>query len=172
MKPFRLRVLEALTEVLEGITIANGYQNDMAGKVFRGRTAFGAESPEQMLSILEDPRNFDPVEQPPTSTASRGEWKLLIQGFLQDDPVHPTDQAYHLCADVKKALTLARKNGENSSTGTFGLGRKSPCIDSGSAIGVQIGAGVIRPGDDVSATAYFWLPLTLMLLEDHENPFA
>ena len=36
---------------------------------------------------------------------------------------------------------------------------------------LYIGPGVVRPPDEVSAKAYFWLTITLDLAEDLEHPY-
>lgn len=173
-KPLRLRVLDAITQSLQGITIDNGYAHDLSKAVFRGRNWYGEDDPLPMVSILEDPlpNNQSQSGQGPRGdgTASHGAWTLLIQGFVTDDKINPTDPAHYLMADVKKRLVLERKRRNSSSHGSggynaFGMG--------GVVENIIIGAGVVRPPDyDVSAKAYFWLTLTISVTEDLEDPYA
>lgn len=173
-RPFRLRVLDALTASLEGISVAAGYQHDLAGAVFRGRAWFTEnQDPLPMISILEQPSPADLVAVPPSAAVTNVvDYTLLIQGFVRDDAVHPTDPAYLLLADVKRKLAAERKVRATGShrPDPFGLnptGKAPNRIEE-----LRIGAGVVRPADDVSANAYFWLMLVLRLVENDENPFA
>lgn len=166
-EPFRLRVLIALTEALQQIMVSSGYKHDLGGnplRVIRGRLVFGANDPLPMLSILEVPIPLDQVESPETSSLNTGVWDLMIQGFVEDDPKHPTDPAHRLMADVVERLAKERKK---AMTGTdmFGL--------NGAVSKMTIGRGVVRPPDpEVSAKAYFWLSLSLTLVEDLAEPYA
>lgn len=177
--PFRLRVMKAVTDQIKTITVANGYKHDLndyadaAGRVsqrvFRGRDLFGASDPLPMISVLED---FRPQEQTDGGRDSRssvqtGEWKLLIQGFVEDDAENPLDRAYHLGADVIVALVKA-KTAPEFKNNILGLGGSLPCVS-----GLKIGQLIARPKDgDVSDVAFFFLTITLTLIEDLENPFA
>lgn len=162
--PFRLRVQKGLAAALEQITPANGYRHDLTGAVFRGRDTFGATDPLPMLSILEAPIQPD---QPPSiddAADEHGRWEVVIQGFVADDKKNPTDPAHVLMADVRRALALERKN--RNGRGVYdmlGMG--------GLVTGLDIGSGVVRPPDELSAKAYFWLTIVLHIVEDLENPY-
>lgn len=166
--PFRLAVLRRLTDILSEITIANGYQHDLAGAVFRGRTAFGANDPIPMLSLLEDPRAIA-QDSAADSGISRGPWDLILQGFAEDDAVNPTDPAHILMADSKRRLVAERgQRDERRQPNILGFGYKASAVED-----ILLGAGVVRPPDgDISDKCYFFLPVTLMLVEDHRNPFS
>lgn len=164
--PFRLRVLNGMTACLEGITIANGYKFDLAGHVFRGRLIYGEETDLPFVSIVEPPLPIEPLESPRGSEASNGLWNLLLQGFIEDDSDHPTDIAHMLMADVKKALAVERKNrsARATSPGIFGMNHRVEDI--------IISGGVVRPPDETSAVANFWLDVTLRIVEDLADPYA
>jgi len=170
--PIKLATLMGLTALLQGITPAAGYQHDLSDyvdtngdtrpRVFRGRNVFGMDDPLPMLSILEEPRpewGFAPE----FSGLGAGPWPLFVQGFVQDDPTNPTDPAHYLMADVKKCLALHLKAALGSGN-IFGVGR--------AVRSYKIATGVVRPPDDVSAMANFFLPLTLEFFEDMTSPFA
>lgn len=173
--PFRLRLLLGLTDVLKSITPANGYTNDLSDslddsgdplvRVARGRVRFGDGDPIPLISILENP-HVDAVDlSPGASTTALVEWNLLLQGWAKDDKVNPTDPAHWLLADVKRALVLEKKRlSPARSANVFGMGVKITEL--------KIGDGVVRPSDEVSDKAYFWMPLTICMGEDRENPFA
>lgn len=177
--PFRLRVMKAVTNQIKTVTVANSFKHDLndytdaAGRiserVFRGRDLFGASDPLPMVSVLED---FRPQEQTDGGRDSRssvqtGDWKLLIQGFVEDDPDHPLDNAYRLGADVVKALVKGKTDSAYKNN-ILGLGGSMPCVT-----GLKIGQTIARPKDgDVSDVAFFFLTITLTLVEDLENPFA
>ncbi len=177
--PFRLRVLKALTASLEQITIANGYKHDLTDSVFRGRDLFGGEDdPIPMVSILEPPLPIDQLISPPLATNSTGDWDLLLQGFVMDDPKNPCDPAYLLLADVKKRLVI-EKSRTLSPTGIAGRGTPNPLGFGSNRNGksnlvkeLVIGPGVVRPpGDGISDKAYFWLNITIKIAEDIQEPF-
>jgi hypothetical protein len=171
--PFRLRVLKALTARLKTITVANGYQHDLADfddagltkqRVFRGRDQFGAGDPQPMLSILEHPRALEGLLGTSGNPSSSGEWELLIQGFAEDDRLNPTDPAHLLAADVVKCLSIEAQDIYN----LLGLGDRQPCVTE-----IRIGQPVVRPADgEISDVAFFFLSVTLKLVEDRSNPFA
>lgn len=173
-KPLRLRVLEAITDCLSEITVANGYRHDLANAVFRGRIWYGDDDPLPMVSILEDPLPNNQSQSGQGAhgdgTDSHGSWTLLVQGFAVDDKKNPTDPAHYLMADVKKCLVQQRKRKTRSA---HGAGEYNPFGMGGVVENITIGAGVVRPPDyDVSAKAYFWLTLTITITEDLEDPYA
>lgn len=162
--PTRLRVLKALTDVLASITPANGYQHDLTGSVFRGRDIFGYNDPLPMISILEqiedDPRDQGAV--PVDSPVQHAAWTLQIQGFVQDDRDNPTDPAHHLMAEVKKRLIEERIR--HRQRDIFGMGDV--------VTDLRLSHGVVRPADEVSDKAYFWLRMTLTLVENLAEPYS
>lgn len=170
--PFQLSILKALTDCLKTITPDNGYNTDLSDqaagadgvvvpRVFRGRAWFGDSDPIPMVSILEAVSPADEVSEAPAVTSSgEYDWGILIQGFVNDDPENPTDPAYILKADVRKRLAIEKKRKTaDHDPDVFGLGLKN-------RLTIQsIGIGVVRPADDLSAKAYFWMQLTLRVLE-------
>ena len=163
--PLRLRILMALSDLLKTISVANGYKTDINGAVFRGRDMFGDGDPLPLLSILEIPVPFEFIEVPRGSAAAAGEWGLLIQGFVPDDPTNPTDPAHYLMADVKRALATEKRraSGQNSN-GIFDMG--------GRVEDIIISSGSVRPPDQLSAVAYFWIHVTLKIVEDNSDAYV
>lgn len=173
--PFRLRVMRAISTYLKTITPANGHLHDFsdfvdsagrpAERVFRGRTVYGDNDPLPMLSVLEDPRAREPINAPGTAVVAQNQFRVLIQGFVEDDKDHPLDPTYFASADVVSALVKGKKVRDYN---FLGLGALAPCITA-----ISIGEPVHRPpDDDVSAVAYFLVPVTLTLAENLETPFA
>lgn len=173
---FRLRLMKSISAALKEITPTNGFEHDFADfvdsagrpaeRVFRGRDFFGENDPLPMLSILEDPRAEPPVNGPVGSPKAQNIFKVLIQGFVQDDKDHPLDPAYALSAEVIKAIVDAAQ----SSIGLLGMNqqKRAPCVS-----GMSIGQPVHRPGrDEVSDHAYCLVGLTFLLSEDLSKPFA
>lgn len=162
IEPLRIRILDVLAADIASIRVANGYMNDLnANCVFWGRSVFGDKGPVPMVSILEVPIPLDQIVPPPDSSYSSGTWELLIQGFVKDDKHKPTRPAHRLMADVKKKLALTKRR--NRDFDLFGMGKH--------ITDMRIGAGVVRPPDEVSAKAYFWLNLSLDIVEDLADPF-
>lgn len=164
MDTFRLKVVKALTAALEEITVANGYQHDLAGRVSRGRMTFTEEDTLPFLSVMEPPENPDQLITPTGSAVAETKLPLLIQGFADDDRDNPTDPAYRLLGDVQ--MRLAKEKVHGPGIGMFGFQK-------GRVMALDMGRGVVRPPDElVSDTAFFWLPVTLTLGENFNDPFA
>lgn len=168
--PLRLEIQYRLCAALREIEPGNGYATDMSGtgsdnKVFRGRLIFGDTDPVPMLSLLDVPIPVDQLPSPKDSSVSSGQWELMIQGFAVDDRENPTDPAHVLMADVKKRLAKLKEaaNWRRPQDGILGLGRH--------ITGLYIGSGVVRPPDEISAKAYFWLNMVLDLAEDLDDPY-
>ena len=178
--PFRLGLSIGVGNLLKTITPANGYQHDLSDytdssgtpmqRVFRGRNIFGYDDPLPMVALLQNPHT-EPTHQMDAvnSGVNVGPKEFLIQGFVEDDPINPTDPAEYLLADVRKCLALhkASQLGQYRRQ-YFGITNS----EGGGVADFHIGTGVVRPSDDVSPYAYFWLLLAIELGEDVANPFA
>lgn len=166
-EPFRLAVQKALQASLEEISYDFGTQTvTLAGSVFRGRVVFGDDDPLPMVSILEEPIAPDSDLEPSTGSGGSAPYQLMVQGFVADDPANPTDPAHYLLAAVKAKLAELRAASRESDR-VFQFGSKAPTVT-----GIGFGGGVVRPADEISAKAYFWLRVTLDLAEDHQNPYV
>lgn len=170
--PLRLHIIKQMQEGLRGITPGNGYAFDFSGaegtsanRVFRGRAVFGSKDPLPAISILEAPIPLDQLPPPTDATESFGPWELVIQGFFEDDKDNPCDEAYIGLADVRRYFALEKKKAleMRAEDGLFGLGR--------TVTNILIGQGVVRPPDEISAKAYFWLTIALDVAEDLETPY-
>lgn len=164
--PLNLRILKTLTASLElavfGYDYGNGWEEfPLVGKVFRGRLEFGDSDPIPMLSVLESPIPPDQLPPPEDAGLSSGAWQLLIQGFCDEDPVNPTDPAHHLMAVTKARLAVEKRR--NREFNILGLGNH--------VTGLNIGKGVVRPPDEISDKAYFWLTISLDMVEDLTDPY-
>lgn len=168
LPPVRLRVLKKLGECIAEINPEDGYFYDLRPtaevpeRVFRGRVIFGDTDPLPMVSILEAPLPPDQIPSPPDATERTGDWDLMFQGFVEDDHLHPTDPAQYLLADVTRRLAVEKRR--NRDFAILGMGK--------TVIDIQIGVGVVRPPDELSAKAYFWLPVTLKMSEDLLDPYG
>jgi len=115
-----------------------------------------------LIAILESPDEPDQLPSPRGNTERKSKWNLFVQGWVDDDKDNPTDSAHYLLADVKRRLAeevkmLRQRN-------ALGLGN---CIDA-----IEYSPGVVRPPDAMSNKAYFWLKLTITIVEDDSNPYA
>lgn len=162
---FRLVVLKQICKALEATEFEyDGNTFSLEGNVFRGRISFGNDDPLPMLSILE------PQEAPATlatqadNPASRNTWELLVQGFAKNDQRNPSDPAYNFMGAVRQELAKLTKPVDGSNY-------VIPKGGSNAVTKVTIGQPVVRPPDETSSYAFFWLPLTLVLVEDNENQF-
>ena len=148
--------------MLETITPANGYGHDLSGKVFRGRDIFGYTDPLPMLSILEQIEEEEQRPTPAAGATAAGNWTLNIQGFVADDRDNPTDPAHHLMAEVKQRLIEERIRDHQRDI--FGMGKV--------VTELRLSHGVVRPADEISDKAYFWLRMTLGVVENLNQPYA
>ena len=165
--PFRLRVVRALTAVLQGITPENGYHHDLSNSVYRGRLIFGDSDPIPLVSIIEAPLPDEPVSTSPANPVWKGEWRFMIQGWVDDDKLNPTDPAHWLLADVKRALAIERKaNAIRPGYGNNLLGMAGRVED------VRIGECVVRPAEEhVNELANFLLSVSLVIAENMADPY-
>lgn len=168
--PFRLQVLKAICERIRTISPGDGFQNDLSGsdRVVRGRLFIGDDEPLPMVAVNEPPPVIAQMKMRPRAPVSGGEWDILIQGWAEDDAINPCDPAYVLSAEVRMVLAreLTRPSGRpaaNRGHDYFGFGAR---IDE-----LQIGAPVVRPPDNTSRTACFYLLLTMKIVEDMSAPF-
>lgn len=170
--PFRLQILKNLTDTLKSVRPANGYTFDLTNDVYRGRVWYSDDDPLPLVSILEPPQAIEPNRTQADNSGRDGEWDVLIQGWVEDDKDNPTDPAYLLAAEVVKALAgeKTRWRAGTRTPDVFGLG-----AGFGNPNGIEhmsIGAPVVRPADDTSARACFYLIVTFKIAEDISNPFG
>ena len=160
---FRLRVLKALSTALEEISMADGYQHDLAGKAVRGRLTLTKDDPDLPVLAINEKPVFPENLEAQTSGQSQTKLELLIQGFCVEDLENPTDPAYPFLGDVQKRLALEKTRADGFDI--LGFGERITAI--------HIGQGVVRPPDGlVSDTAFFWLPVTLIFAENRSDPIA
>lgn len=158
----RLTILKKLTTLLESITAVNGYQHTLTGKVIRGYMVVPEDMGVPLVSILE---SFNPDREPSEAGGHRSRhqkdrWNLLIQGWVADDYAHPTDPAHLLLADVKKCLSRI-------------INEDDPMyMLEGLVAEAHIEPGVVRPPDENSSKAFFWLRLQLDVTERLDDPYS
>ena len=174
----QLAILKAITAILEqitGYTIAGATDEDppvpvdLSGKVYRGKTVFGAEETGPFLSILEGKRPDGLPDYATTDKMIRSEeWHLLIQGFAEDDADNPMDTLYFLKALAEKQLaTIVAED-------SFG----SPAVPDNYMLGgliteLQLGPGIVRPLSQVTGgSECFYLPVVVTFVMNLADPFA
>lgn len=160
---YRMRVLKALTAQLERITVANGYDYDLVGKVHRGRALFGSESPVPCLNIIEAPKPAFGIAAGEDGVKRAEMWLLFVQGWVADDKANPTDPAYALMAAVEECLgEVTSEGGSNPSSYLLG----------GLVGKMKYGPGLCHPPQaDLSSKAFFYLPVEVELAYDVRKPY-
>lgn len=163
----RLAILKALTNHLAGISIAGGFDHNLTGRVFRGRTVFGENDPVPFISILEAPRP-DFGEYAGEGEARAESWSLLLQGFAKTDTVHPTDPLYPLLADVEARLVeIIAKSGATGDPLFPAVYLLPDAAGKYQITGLELQPPVVRPpGNEPTAKACFLLPLRVGLAHD------
>ena len=168
----RLTTLKRLTTFLASeITVDNGYKHDLdETRVVRGKMRFSDEAPLPLVSINESPN----PDRFPTRAGEhsgdgvqRDKWTLLLQGWTADDPDNPTDPAYELMADTKKALAKLvacdGRTGDPIDPTNFNLG--------GIVAGLEYEPGTVRAPELASDKAFFWMRVILSFVEDKNDPY-
>ena len=175
LDPFRLRIQKALSVALRQIHPENGFLCDLteAARVARGRRYLSADIPLPLVSILEEPFSFEEDLAPVTGQARSEPYELIFQGFVDDDSDNPTDPAHILLADVRQRLVLLKQD-EDHPHWMFRMGSEpEPGLDQykpNTVLGMVFDGGVVRPADEISATAYFWLRVSFDVSEDPRKP--
>lgn len=166
MEPFRLKILEELRSLLEEITVANGCIHDLEDAVFIGRGLFGESDPLPMISILEQAIQPGIVAESSNNPQVSTTLNLVVQGFTIDEKGkgHETAPAYRLMAEVKQKIAEHMVEQKRSSQRNFlGLGPKITEF--------KMSAGVVRPADEISNKAFFWLDLAIQFVDNACNPY-
>lgn len=169
--PFRLKALKKLTECIQRVTPANGYTNDLSDAVFRGRLAYGDDEVIPMVSLIEPPLAIESLKAQADNISRNGDWDILVQGWVEDDRENPTDPAYLLAAEVTMELAVEKQRKRGRTPDILGLGAGFGDEPNG-ITGMTIGAPVVRPPDETSARACFYILLTLQIAEDTSRPFG
>jgi hypothetical protein len=172
--PTRLLILQRICTLLATITEINGETVDLTGSVFRGRNLLGADVVQPALSILEsgspDIATFASQEH----EFRKAYWTLLVEGTISDDILHPSDKAYWFVAAVEEVLSRVITE-DRSGKGAFpddyllGLGNNGQSL----ITGMDIAPSVVRPPEaNVSATAFFFLPIRVGIAVEIGRPFT
>lgn len=161
----RLLLLKAICDYLFAeIKTANGYEFDLAS-VRRGKRNFGKELKLPAVAVLE---NFNPDRLPEPIGGFAGQkvkydMIYLLNGWCDDSQLAPGDEdgdaAHRLMGDVKKAL------------GKLIVPRNQSGFFDGLATTLAIEPGVVRPPDEQSEKAYFWLRIRLEVVEKVGDPY-
>lgn len=165
----QLVIMQRITTLIEGITPANGYDYDLTGRVFRGKSVFGASEPLPFISILESLRpDPQPMEAGDEKMLREEEWELLIQGWAITSQSHPTDALYGLKGALEHRLArIVAKDGNGNPTfpDDYRLGRI--------VTAARIGPGVVRAATpQTGGTEALYLPLRLRYVANVADPWA
>ena len=160
--PKRLKVLIQLTDLLAGISTAEGDAFTLGPeRVFRNRSLLGTDTgvtQRATLAIIEAPRPDFAVFAGEENGNRKDMWTLMIQGIVPDDQTANTfDDPYFLCQDVERRLQriMAVKR---SSTPEY----PEWYLLGGMITGIDIAPPVVRPPEaQVSSNAFFYLPIRL-----------
>lgn len=164
-----LSLEKALTDLIaKQVSILNGRPIDLSGVVFRGRQRYGAGEPCPMVNLSQAP-NIDIENNGAGDGRRRSSNKTyLIQGWVPDDFVNPTDPAHELMAEVKMALSvILDMDSEHYMLKSYHpQGR--PMVSN-----MNVSTGLVRPPESgISDKAYFWLPVNFELVENIADPYS
>jgi hypothetical protein len=159
----RLLLLKGICEyLLSEIRLSNGYNFDLAA-AYRGKKNFGKETKLPAVVVLE---NFNPdraaeVIGGVVGTKQKYDQVYLLNGWAAaaGDDEADEDAAHLLLGDVKKAL------------GKLHVPRNQSGYFDGLASAMFIEPGVVRPPDEQSERAYFWMRIRLEVVEKVGDPY-
>lgn len=179
----RLRILQKMTALLEGINPTNTYTHpeegvvpyplDLRKNVFRGRLTVSNEEAQDALSLLENPRPLDASEVGWDKLLRVGDWIILLQGWPRDNIKNPSDPAYKLAALCEARLSRIAEvdsRGDPVYPGDYLLGVDSEGHEEIERL--SIGQSVVRPPSDTnSRLAMFYIPLVVRFASTPSKPF-
>ena len=158
----RLLLLKSLCNyLLAEIKTANGYNFDLAA-AYRGKKNFGKEVKLPAIVVLE---NFNPDRLPETiggvvGTKHKYDQIYLLNGWAEGGDVEQEEDSAHLLmGDVKQSL------------GKLLVPRNQSGFFDGLANTLSIEPGVVRPPDEQSEKAYFWMRIRLEVVEKVGDPY-
>lgn len=110
-----------LSDLLEGITKANGYETDIGLKVYRGKRKIG--DGDVPCAVL-----IEGSDKPGNTQGSASQLvtqSYVLGGYAICDPDNPNDRAHEIISDLKKAVfTLVDPTKAESISGTTSFGGK------------------------------------------------
>lgn len=170
----RLTVIKRLQKLLGEITPANRFHVDLQGKVFAGRTIFGAEIKPPYITILEGLNPVQGLLAGVNGSDRSTPWPLIIQGWAVDDKANPSYEAYDLMAQVEQQLskTWAVDNQGNAVyPDYYMLGSRD---EGGHLVAdIRLMPGIVSPPrENVSATTFFFLPIYITMAEKIGKPYC
>jgi hypothetical protein len=170
----RFQAIKNIRDKLKEITIANGYDLDLEGRVYLGKLEHGEETKTPFITLWEPFAESGPLEasSAPKQSGRAGREsvsqcriviKYYIQGFAakSEDALNPTGPAYDLLGAIQKCLGgidgESRPFGDDEEPGEF-----------------QIDWGLVRPaGDNISAEhPYTLITLNILILEERGSPYV
>lgn len=172
---YRLTVMKRLCDHLGQITVANGFEFDLEGAIYRGRMAFGDSDRLPMLSIVEAQQPGVGLDVGTHNSERRTDWPLIVQGWVKNDKENPSDPAYQLMAAVETQLYKIIETDKNTGDGKY---PELYLLGSGGQRGkyliadLRYGPGVVSPPrDQVSTQAFFFMPVIIRLAEKVGQPY-
>lgn len=161
--PKRLQVLMMLTDLLSGISQAEGDAFTLgAGRVFRNRSLLGTDTGvtnQPTLAIIEAPRPDFALFAGEDNGWRKDMWTLMVQGIVPNDMTPNTfDDPYFLCQDVERRLKMITAVKKGSGSPQYPEWH----LLGGMISGIDIAPPVVRPPEAaVSSNAFFYLPIRL-----------
>lgn len=161
----RLLLIKALCDYLLTEIVAGAEYNYTLSAAYRGKKNFGKELKLPAVAILE---SFNPDRVPEViggtvGTKQKYDQYYLINGWADDTEQGSGDEsgdaAHRLMGDVKMAL------------GKLLVPRNQSGFFDGLAVTLNIEPGVVRPPDEQSTQAYFWLRIRLEIVEKVGDPY-
>ena len=150
----RWRLVTALRDRLDTISIANGYDIDLATPVKMGRLYFNTDTPRPFVSVVENKAEHQKNKEAgrPSRSVPIGfhEIEFVVQGFSNNDITSDGEASYQLLAEIQKCLRPQQSK----------PGAMTPALQ------VFVSPGVVRPPDETSKV---WYSVTLVTAQIKET---
>lgn len=172
----RLAVLKALSTHLADRLKGNApYTVDIHKRVYRGAGYLDDEMSHPVLSIVEDPDADRYPAQAGKSADTGGavqkdDWQLLVIGRIVKGQSFETelDPGYEFMAQVKMCLSEIKQKFDPASGALI----NPQALLGGLISDIMLEPGTVRPpAEQQSRYAYFWLRVTLNMVENLNDPY-
>lgn len=176
----RLRTIKLLNAwLMQEVTIANGYKFTLTDAVFRGRAYTTDNDPLPHVAIVEAPnpdrdRRMAGTNDEAGEGAGHERWALLLTGHVKEDYLAPCDEAYELMADVKKAIAKLYRHETAEAGLTINMGdgdTPRAYYLGGLTSGMVLEPGTVRPPEQATDKAFFWMRVILKFTERVNDPY-
>lgn len=97
-------VAAEISDRLEAISVANGYESNIGTNVFRGKRKLPADDEVPCAILIEGDDTVEDTAGRTQTALIKVRQSYIIDGFGPCDPLNPNDAAHAMIRDIKKVL--------------------------------------------------------------------